>query len=124
MLLVDDSAFFRSLIAPVLRVSGYEVSGVESAEAALKLRDQGAEFDIIVSDIEMPGMDGFAFARTIREEGAWSQVPMIALSSHTAPEDFDRGRDSGYDDYVAKFDREGLIAAIGQVMNMAKGSVA
>ncbi|KYO54025.1 chemotaxis protein CheW [Tistrella mobilis] len=124
VLLVDDSAFFRSLIAPVLRVSGYEVSGVESAEAALKLRDQGAEFDIIVSDIEMPGMDGFAFARTIREEGAWSQVPMIALSSHTAPEDFDRGRDSGYDDYVAKFDREGLIAAIGQVMNMAKGSVA
>jgi two-component system chemotaxis sensor kinase CheA len=124
VLLVDDSAFFRSLIAPVLRVSGYEVAGVESAEAAMKLRDQGVEFDIIVSDIEMPGMDGFAFARAIREDGPWTQVPMIALSSHTAPEDFDRGRDSGYDDYVAKFDREGLIAAIGQVMNMAKGSVA
>ncbi|MCF4165187.1 chemotaxis protein CheW [Zavarzinia compransoris] len=112
VLLVDDSPFFRNMIKPVLSVAGYDVTFAEEAQQALRLREQGATFDIIVSDIEMPGMDGFAFTETIRREGAWRDVPVIALSSRTAPSDFERGRRVGFTDYVAKGDREGLLASL------------
>ena len=112
VLLVDDSPFFRNMIKPVLSVAGYDVTFAEEPQQALKLREQGATFDIIVSDIEMPGMDGFAFTETIRREGAWRDVPVIALSSRTAPSDFERGRRVGFTDYVAKGDREGLLASL------------
>jgi two-component system chemotaxis sensor kinase CheA len=112
VLLVDDSPFFRNMIVPVLSVAGYDVTTSVDADAALKLRDQGAEFDLIVSDIEMPGMDGFEFAATIRREGRWRDTPIIALSSRTAPADFERGRKVGFVDYIAKGDRAGLLESL------------
>jgi two-component system chemotaxis sensor kinase CheA len=59
LLLVDDSPFFRNLMAPLLSASGYKVTTAESADRALKLCEAGDSFDIILSDIEMPGMNGF-----------------------------------------------------------------
>ncbi len=112
VLLVDDSPFFRNLLTPLLSVAGYEVTTVESADEALSLRDSGQEFDIIVSDIEMPGMSGFEFAETIKGDGSWKETPLVALTSHATPKDFERGRSAGFDDYVAKFDREALLNAL------------
>lgn len=117
VLLVDDSPFFRNMIVPVLSVAGYDVTATEDAGAALKLRDQGVEFDLIVSDIEMPGMDGFEFAATVRREGRWRDTPIIALSSRTAPADFERGRKVGFVDYVAKGDRDGLLESLRQTLD-------
>ncbi len=114
ILLVDDSAFFRNMLTPVLKAAGYAVTAVESAGHALALCEEGVMFDIIVSDIEMPDINGFEFAEKILAGGSWSETPIIALSSHCSPAALERGRQAGFHDYVAKFDREGLIDVLGQ----------
>lgn len=121
ILLVDDSPFFRNMLAPMLGVAGYEVQAVNDAAQALSLSRGDAHFDLIISDIEMPGMDGFEFARQIRAENSrWRATPLLALSSHATVQDLDRGRAVGFDDYVAKFDREALLRSIAQIGNKKK----
>ncbi len=120
ILLVDDSAFFRNLLTPLLSVSGYEVRAVDSAPKALELRDQGHEVDLIISDIEMPDMNGFEFARQVRAGGRWAEVPMVALSSHATEKDFENGRAAGYDDYVAKFDRDALLQTLQALLQQSQ----
>ncbi len=112
LLLVDDSAFFRNMLAPLLSASGYSVTLAESAKQALDLKDRGIQFDIIVSDIEMPEMDGITFAETLRGDPVWKDTPIIALSSHTAPHIIERSRQAGFIDFVGKFDRQGLMESI------------
>ncbi len=116
ILLVDDSAFFRNLIAPILEVAGYSVVSVESAEDALQLADDGDMYDAIVSDIDMPGMDGFEFAKVVRSSPRWAHLPMVALSSYASEQDFDRGRMVGYSDYVSKADRDALLQALAELL--------
>ncbi|AWK89219.1 chemotaxis protein CheW [Azospirillum thermophilum] len=122
VLLVDDSPFFRNLLTPLLSVAGYDVTAVENASDALALCEAGEDFDVIVSDIEMPGMSGFDFAETVRQSSRWSHVPMVALSSHASPRDLDRGRLAGFNDYVAKFDRDALLFALQQTLTEQKGA--
>ncbi len=121
VLLVDDSPFFRNLLAPILSVAGYDVTAVESANDALKMRDSGVRFDVIISDIEMPDMDGFEFAEAVRGGGVWETTPMVALSSHATEKDFARGREVGFDDYVAKFDRDALVDTLSGVISTIVG---
>ncbi len=114
LLLVDDSAFFRNLLTPMLSVAGYAVTSVDSAEAALELYERGDNFEAIVSDIEMPGMSGFEFVEKLRAGGRWAEVPIVAVSSHTERADLERGHSVGFTDYVAKHDRDGLLAALAE----------
>jgi two-component system chemotaxis sensor kinase CheA len=122
ILLVDDSSFFRNLLTPLLAVAGYEVTTVDSANRALALCEAGEDFDAIISDIEMPGMDGFTFASTVRHESRWRDKPMVALSSHASAKDLDRGRVAGFSDYVAKFDRDALLTSLSEALNMQRGA--
>jgi two-component system, chemotaxis family, sensor kinase CheA len=112
VLLVDDSAFFRNMLGPVLTAGGYRVTSVGSGRAALDLVRSGRRYDIIVSDIEMPEMDGFALAQALTAEPLTAGVPLLALSSLAASDVAERARASGFSDYVAKFDRPGLIQAL------------
>ena len=64
VLLIDDSPFFRNMLTPVLQAAGYDVTAVGSAPEALALLKDGRVFDVAVTDIEMPEMDGFEFAET------------------------------------------------------------
>ncbi|MFN3347584.1 chemotaxis protein CheW [Pseudorhodoplanes sp.] len=112
VLLVDDSAFFRNMLSPVLRAAGFAVTAASSGHEAIGLIRSGRAFDLVVTDLEMPGMDGIALARALRAESTTAHVPMIALSSMATPETIARVRRAGFHDFVAKFDRQGLIAAI------------
>ena len=112
VLLVDDSAFFRNMLAPVLKAAGYRVSIATNAREGLGVLRAGNQFDAILTDIEMPEMNGFEFAETIRADQKLGHVPIIALSSMISPAAIERGRQAGFHDYVAKFDRPGLIAAL------------
>ena len=112
LLYVDDSAFFRNMLTPVLKAAGFDVTTLGSAEEGLEALKKGQHFDVIVSDIEMPVMNGFEFAEAIRRDPRTAQIPIIALSAVTAPGAIERGRQAGFHDFVAKFDRPGLIAAL------------
>ncbi len=116
VLLIDDSPFFRNLLAPILSVAGFKVTTANSAIDAIALRENGAVFDVIVSDIEMPEMSGFEFAENVRKDPRWATVPMVALSAKTSEEDFQRGRAAGFNDYVAKADRDELVRSLAQTV--------
>lgn len=117
VLLVDDSPFFRNMLTPLLSVAGYDVTTLESPHDALKMCERGAEFDIIISDIEMPDMDGFEFAEKVRNNSNWQTTPMVALSSHATPQDIDRGMEVGFSKYIAKFDRDTLLSTLSQTLS-------
>ncbi len=112
VLLVDDSPFFRNMLTPVLQAAGFSVTAVGSAGEALMLLKDGRRFDVTVTDIEMPEMDGFQFAEALRADPQTADLPVIALSSAVSAEAIERGRRAGFHDFVAKFDRQGLIASL------------
>lgn len=124
LLVVEDSDFFRQLLVPTLGAAGYRVTAAGSATEALRLRDAGAMFDAVISDIEMPQIDGHALVRQIRASGPWADLPVIALTSHASPDHIDAGREAGFTDYVAKFEREALLASLRQCLVAAGRSAA
>jgi two-component system chemotaxis sensor kinase CheA len=114
VLLVDDVAFFRGMLAPVLEAAGYAVTCVNSANAALAALGTGRHFEAIITDLDMPEMDGFAFAQAVRENPRSTSIPIIGLSSSFSAETSERGMRAGLCGLIAKFDRQGLIAALQQ----------
>ncbi len=112
IMLVDDSAFFRDMLAPLIKAAGYQVVAVASAAQALAAIKSGTTVDIVVTDIEMPDMDGFELAAALRANTGTAAIPVIALSAMVSSDAIERGRAVGFHDFVAKFDRTGLIAAI------------
>jgi two-component system chemotaxis sensor kinase CheA len=123
VLLVDDSAFFRNMLAPVLKAAGYRVRVAPNAQEGLAVLRSGQAFEVVLTDIEMPEMDGFEFAESIRSDAHLSQMPIIGLSALVSPAAIERGRQAGFHDYVAKFDRPGLIAALKeQTAEMARAA--
>jgi two-component system chemotaxis sensor kinase CheA len=118
-LLVDDSPFFRNLVAPLLASANWKVTTATDGVEALKLREHGHQFDVIISDIEMPNMDGLALAGAIRNDPRWSGVPLIALSSHATQDDMDAGHQAGFDQYVAKSDQAHLPENLARAVRAA-----
>lgn len=112
LLLVDDSQFFRDMLAPLLTAAGYEVTLAASAAEALALKDKGERFNLIVSDIDMPGMDGIDMAKSIKGDAEWGNVPMVALSSYSNPRLIEKCHAAGFESYVGKFDRHSLMHAL------------
>jgi two-component system chemotaxis sensor kinase CheA len=125
LLVVEDSSFFRQLLVPMLAASGYDVTAVDSAARAIALRDTTQTlFDAIISDVEMPGMDGLEFAKCLRESGPWRYTPLLALSGRLAEADAERGRAAGFSEYVGKLDRDTLLAALDRCMALAELRIA
>jgi two-component system chemotaxis sensor kinase CheA len=114
VLLVDDKAFFRDMLTPVLKAAGFRVVAAESADEALSLLRGGGRADVVVTDIEMPGKDGFQLVEALRSEPRLAHLPAIALSSLISPRAAERGRRLGIAAFVAKFDRSGLLAALAE----------
>jgi two-component system chemotaxis sensor kinase CheA len=112
LLLVDDSSFFRNMLAPVLKAAGYEVKAVGSGVEALTVLERDLRFDFVICDIEMPGMDGFELAGRLRADPRTEHLPLIALSSHHSPAMVERGHEAGFGKFVAKFDRDGLLSIL------------
>jgi two-component system chemotaxis sensor kinase CheA len=116
VLLVDDSAFFREMLTPVLKAAGYRVLAAASADEAVSLLSSGARVDVIVADLDMPRTNGFQMVEALRSQPRSAALPVIALSSAVTPEAVERARKLGIAEFVAKFDRSGLIAALSEML--------
>ena len=102
----------RNMLAPLLNAAGFSVTSAASGSEALTVLRDGARVDVIITDIDMPGMDGFELTSAVRRDPRTASLPVIGLSSLVSAELVERGRQVGLHDYVAKFDRQGLIAAL------------
>ncbi|MBV7255180.1 chemotaxis protein CheW [Pacificimonas sp. WHA3] len=124
VLVIDDSPFFRNMLTPLLSAAGYQVKAAASVDDALSLRAAGETFDLILSDIEMPGKSGLDFARNIRSGGSWSDLPLVALSSLSDEQDMEAGLQAGFDRYVAKFDRKRLLELLEESVKLDEEAAA
>lgn len=115
LLFVEDSMFFRSLTVPFLSAVGYQVTAVPSAKEALAVLEK-QPMDIVVTDIEMPDMDGFTLARVLRATPKFAQIPIIGFSA-TLNADVERLKNEcRMNDFVIKTERERLIKAIAECL--------
>jgi two-component system chemotaxis sensor kinase CheA len=114
VLLVDDSSFFRNLLCPILESAGYRVTQANNGENGLKVARADDGFDIVISDLEMPVLDGFGFVSKLRETPGFQTTPVFALSSHASPKDVERCHAAGFSSHVEKLDRERLLVLITQ----------
>jgi len=112
VLLVDDSAFFRDMLVPVLKASGYRVHPAGSAAEAIQMLSQGLRPDVLVTDLDMPERDGFHFVASLRGDAMFADLPVIALASGVSRDAVELGRKLCITAFVAKFDRSGLLAAL------------
>ena len=112
VLLVDDRLFFRDMLSPILTAAGYRVTTAASGQDALFLLSKGAVFDAIVTDTDMPEMDGYTLARQIKHEAGNAAIPIIALATHAAPLTNQAATTAGMCGVVGKFDRPGLLAML------------
>jgi CheY-like chemotaxis protein len=111
---VDDKAEGRVLLETLLQRSGAQVAALASGYEVLNKLDESTP-EVLVSDIGMPGMDGYTLIREIRARGSerGGNVPAIALSGYVAPEDREQALSSGYQIYLGKpFDANDLIQAV------------
>jgi two-component system chemotaxis sensor kinase CheA len=117
VLVVEDSITSRMLLKNILESSGYVVTtSVDGAEAYSALRTQ--DFDLVVSDIEMPRMDGFELTSTIRADEQLSHLPVVLVTSLGSREDRERGIDVGANAYIVKgsFDQNNLLATVARLI--------
>ena len=112
VLLAEDSGFFRKQVASMISEQGYRVVDCEDGLIAWETLQTGEdEYDVIVTDIEMPNMNGFEFAEHVKQS-RWSHIPVIALTSLAGSADIQRGIDVGIDDYQIKMDRDKLLNSL------------
>ncbi|RJP79011.1 MAG: response regulator [Desulfobacteraceae bacterium] len=113
VLFAEDSDFFRNQVKGFLEDAGYRVLEAKDGLAAWDLLEQNADsVSIILTDLEMPGMDGFELAAKIKGDERFSHLKIIALTSLADDEDIEKGTRIGIDDYQIKLDREKLIEAV------------
>lgn len=123
VLLVDDDADGCELVSAILVARGAHVRCVTSGPQALELMQQ-EHFDVILSDIGMPDMDGYEFMRKLRksEEGRSNLTPAIAVTAYAATADRQRALLSGYQMHIAKpIEATELIAAIASLKPLKQG---
>lgn len=117
VLVVEDSVGVRELQRVILEGAGYEVvTAVDGLDGAARLRDEPV--DLVLSDVEMPGMDGFTLTRTLRATRGWEDVPVVIMTSRGDAADQRAGLDAGASAYLLKseFDQAELIGTVRRLL--------
>jgi two-component system chemotaxis sensor kinase CheA len=119
ILVVDDTEFFRNLVAKCLRLHGYEVmSARDGAEALELLRRE--PFDLVVSDLEMPVLDGLRLAERIHQIDGLRTMPLLALTTLTGDEIQEQAVRHGFDAFEVKFDQASFVSAVRRLLQSSR----
>jgi two-component system chemotaxis sensor kinase CheA len=117
LLVVDDSVTTRTLEKSILEAAGFEVATAVDGKAAWAvLQEQGA--DLVVSDVDMPQMDGFALTEAVRGSKRFHDLPVVLVTARESEQDKARGIEVGADAYLVKsaFDQKNLLETIAQLL--------
>jgi two-component system, chemotaxis family, sensor kinase CheA len=118
VLVAEDSFTVRELQRSILETAGYQVVTARHGREALALIRQDAEIAMVVTDLDMPELDGLALTRAIRADPARASLPVVIVTSRGSDEDRRRGIEAGADAYMAKrsFDQRALLATVEQLV--------
>ncbi len=117
VLVVEDSITSRTLLKNILETAGYRVrTAVDGLDALATLKTTNC--DLVVSDVQMPRMDGFALTEKIRSDAKTAEVPVVLVTALEAREDRERGIDAGANAYIVKssFDQSNLLEVVGRLI--------
>ena len=113
LLFAEDTKFFREHVTRILRGAGFDVTAVADGDLAWQeLAKPAAQFDAVVTDIQMPNCDGFELTRRIRKSPEHAAIPVLALTSLSSTEHEAEGRAAGVSTYLVKLDDAALVAAV------------
>ncbi|HEY5959586.1 MAG TPA: chemotaxis protein CheW, partial [Polyangiaceae bacterium] len=118
LLIVEDSRFFRERLVEFTREAGYDILVAEDGlEGLATLERNASAIDLVITDIEMPHLDGFEFTRRLRMDARFHTLPVIAVTSLMGEEAEERGRLAGITEYLIKLDRERIMARVKYHLN-------
>ena len=116
ILSVDDSASMRAMVSFTLKSQGYEVVEAVDGQDGLNKAKAG-EFDLIISDVNMPIMDGIEFIRNLRQEEKYKFTPILMLTTESGLDKKQEGKAAGATGWIVKpFDPQKLSAVVAKVM--------
>jgi two-component system chemotaxis sensor kinase CheA len=118
ILVVDDQFTVRELERTILEAAGYRVLTAEDGRAALGVLDDEPDVDCVVTDIEMPRMDGLDLLEAIRARPERSALPVVIVTAHDDDQSLERGADAGADAWVVKsqFEQQALLETVGRLI--------
>jgi len=102
ILIVDDSKTVRNLVAFIMKKEGFRVTTAEDGLDGLEKLYAAEQVDLIVSDVNMPRMDGFTFIKNVREQEVYRDIPIIVLSTEGQDKDIETGLTLGANLYMVK----------------------
>ncbi|MFP5239288.1 MULTISPECIES: response regulator [Fundidesulfovibrio] len=102
ILIVDDSKTVRNLVAFIMKKEGFKVVTAEDGLDGLEKLYSSGEINLIISDINMPRMDGFTFIKSVREQDAYRDIPIVVLSTEGQEKDIQAGLSIGANMYMVK----------------------
>jgi two-component system chemotaxis response regulator CheY len=114
VLYIDDSVSMRQMTSLILGGAGYEV--VQASNGAEGLEKLAPDIDLVITDFNMPGMNGIEVIRSIREGEVARSVPILMLTTESEAEKKQQGREAGATAWMTKpFDKEGLLATVKKI---------
>ena len=116
ILAVDDSPSMRQMVSTTLASAGYEVEQAEDGVQALQLASR-QRFDLVITDVNMPNMDGITLVRELRGRPNYKFVPLLVLTTEATAERKTQGKEAGATGWLVKpFNPERLLATIAKVL--------
>lgn len=123
ILLAEDTVFFRKTLKSLLEQTGYEVVAVGDGQEAIDLLNQNEKpFDLVISDIEMPRVNGFQLAKAIRHHPKLSSLPLLAVSSRADSSFVAEGQRAGFDLYMEKLKPTAFLNAVAKLITREKSA--
>ncbi len=116
ILAVDDSASMRQMVAFTLKSAGFDVTDASDGVEALKIA-KTQSFDVVISDVNMPNMDGLSLCRELRQLPSFKFTPILMLTTESSPEKKQAGRSAGATGWIVKpFNPDQLLATVNKVV--------
>ncbi len=112
VLLIDANDIYRDLVVPYLSASGHRVTTVNSVIEANELQQRHIKFDAIIADIDSFGEEIFSFTSQLREDGPWTNLPVLAVTANVHSIDTEAGYIAGFTDFIIKSDKRALIQSL------------